>query len=54
MASGSQSMSNRLVIREPSKWEPVFSGHEVTHTSLTFIDPPIWLTRLFNRCQQAE
>jgi hypothetical protein len=47
-------MSNMLVIHDPSKLEPVFSAYEVTHASLTIIDPPVWLTCLFNRCQQAE
>jgi hypothetical protein len=53
MASGSQTMSNMLVIHEPSKWEPVFFGHEVTHASLTIIHPPVWPRRLFNHCQRA-
>jgi hypothetical protein len=47
-------MSNTRVIHEPSKWEPVFFGHTVTRASLTIIDPPVWLTRLFNHCQQAK
>jgi hypothetical protein len=54
MASGSQSMSNTLIIHDPSKWELVFLGHKVTHASLTIVDPSVWLTHLFNRCQQAE
>jgi hypothetical protein len=47
-------MSNTLVIHDPFKWELVFFGHEVTSASLTIIDPPIWLKRVFNYCLQAE
>jgi hypothetical protein len=51
MASGSQSMSNTLVIHEAYKWELVFVGYEAAHVSLKIIDPPVWLTRFFNCCQ---
>jgi hypothetical protein len=54
MASGSQSMSNRLVIHEPSMWKLIFFGHDITHASLTIIHLSVWLTRLSNHCQQAQ